>query len=367
MLPAMLRFRPTPTSARRPWYYDLVSMVGIGLVVGLMLYLMRGRGFWIGMAYSMGISLSIGYSIGLLQMLVCRWQLRSDPDNEALRSQWPGWPWMLACILLGAVIGHEIGNLLVASLLGHKPYLLIAATPRQLLIGGGFTLLVSLIATLFFYNRERVITLELERAAVQRQAAEAQLRALQSQLEPHMLFNTLAHLRVLIGLRPPEAQAMLDELIAYLRATLQGSRQQLHPLAQEFERVADYLKLMQRRMGARLRVELALPAELAALPVPPLLLQPLVENAIQHGLEPSLDGGLLRISATREGDGLRLTVQDDGIGLTTAPATQGTQFGTEQVRERLATQYGGAARFTLEAVVPSGCRASIWLPLETRS
>lgn len=363
MLTAMLPII-APPAPRRAWYADLLSVAAIGLIVGVMLYLMRGRNFWVGMAYTMGISLCIGYSIGLLQTLLCRWLLRSDPDNPKLRAHWPGWPGMLACVLLGALIGHELGNFIVASLFGHKVFLLIGGTPRQLLFAGGFTLLISVAATLYFYNRERMRDLELEQAAVNRQAAEAQLRALQSQLEPHMLFNTLAHLRVLIGLRPADAQVMLDELIAYLRATLQGSRKQTHPLSQEFERLADYLKLMQRRMGARLRVELELPPELADLPVPPLLLQPLVENAIQHGLEPAMDGGLLRVSAAREGAGLRLVVQDDGVGLAAAPASQGTGFGTQQVRERLATQYGGAARFELEAVAPHGCRASLWLPVE---
>ena len=116
-----------------------------------------------------------------------------------------------------------------------------------------------------------------------------------------MLFNTLAHLRVLIKLRPDD-QAMLDELIAYLRATLQSSRSTSHSLAEEFARLRDYLGLMKRRMGERLRVELDLPEDLAALPVPPLLLQPLVENAIKHGLEPHVEGGLLRVQChPREG------------------------------------------------------------------
>jgi sensor histidine kinase YesM len=367
MLPSMNPLPFVNKRRRRPWYFDLASMLVIGLIVGLMLYLTRGGRFWVGMSYSLGISLCIGYSIGLLQTGVSLWLLRSDPDNEKLQSHWPGWRWMVVCILLGALIGHELGSLAVAKLFGHKVFLLIDATPRRLLIGGGFTLLVSMIATLYFYNRERVHDLELERAAVQRQAAEAQLRALQSQLEPHMLFNTLAHLRVLIKLRPDDAQTMLDELIAYLRATLQGSRKQLHPLAEEFERVDDYLKLMQRRMGARLRVRLELPPELAGAAVPPLLLQPLVENAIQHGLEPHIDGGLLRVSAAREGESLLLQVEDDGAGLLSSQASAGTGFGTQQVRERLATQYGKTAGFELIPATPRGTLARLWLPLEMSS
>ncbi len=360
----MLPFKIRSNGTRRPWYSDLLAILGVGLLVGLLLFVMRGGRFWITMLYSMSIATCIGYSIGLLQHGVARWLLRSDPDNPKLCAGWPGWPWMLGCIAVGTLIGHELGTLLAAGLLGHKPYLLVTASQRQLLLGGGFTLLISLVATAYFYNRERMRDLELERTAVQRLAAEAQLRALQSQLEPHMLFNTLAHLRVLIKLRPDDAQAMLDELIAYLRATLQGSRQQLHPLGREFERVDDYLKLMQRRMGARLRVELSLPPELAQAAVPPLLLQPLVENAIQHGLEPHVDGGLLRVSASRDGDRLLLQVDDDGSGLTQAPPSTGTGFGTQQVRERLFTQYGKTAGFELLPGTPRGTRARLWLPLE---
>lgn len=363
MLPPMQVLRSDP-AARRPWHHELASVLCIGLLVGALLYLIRGRNFWVGMSYAVGISLAIAYSIALLQWLLSRWLLRGDPDNAALQSGWPGWRWMMGCILGGAFIGHEIGNAVVAAVYGHRPYLLIGATPRQWLIGGGFTLLVSLIATLYFYNRERVRKLELERAGIERQAAEAQLRALQSQLEPHMLFNTLAHLRVLIGLRPADAQTMLDELIAYLRATLQGSRRLRQPLSLEFERVADYLKLMQRRMGARLRVELVLPPELAGAQVPPLLLQPLVENAIQHGLEPHIDGGRLRVSALRDGARLCLLVDDDGAGLGHSPASTGTGFGTQQVRDRLATQYGSAAGLELRPGEPRGTQARVWLPLE---
>jgi Histidine kinase len=352
-----------PWRQQYPYLSDLLLTAGIGVVVGLLMYLMRGRNFWIGMVYAMLISLCIGTSIGLLQRAVCRGLLRRNPQgpqHERLKANWPGWPWMAPCVLLGAVIGHEAGSTLAAALLGHAPSGLFSGDARQLLFAGGFTLLMSVAATLFFYSRERLHDLELERAAVQRQAAEAQLTALQAQLEPHMLFNTLAHLRALIKLRPDEAQAMLDELIAYLRATLQASRRPLHPLETEFARLADYLKLMQRRMGARLQVELDLPPELAAVAVPPLLLQPLVENAIQHGLEPHVAGGLLRVSARREGESLLLRVEDNGAGLGARPSS-GTGFGTAQVRERLATQYGQAASLQLEDAAP-GTRSLVRIP-----
>ena len=341
----------------------MLATLGIGTLVGLLMYMMRGKGFWVGMLYAQVISLCIGTTIGVLQRFVCRVLLRSDPDNPRLRAHWPGWPWMVPCVLAGAFIGHEAGTAITAALLGHEPRFMVSGTARQVLFGAGFTLLVSGAATLFFYSRERMHDLELERADQQRLVAQAQLTALQAQLEPHMLFNTLAHLRALIKLRPDDAQAMLDELIAYLRATLTASRTELHPLHTEFARLHDYLRLMQRRMGPRLQLDLQLPPTLAQVAVPPLLLQPLVENAIQHGLEPAIDGGTLRIQARQDGERLVLTVEDDGVGLGAAPASQGTGFGTRQVRDRLATQYGNAAQLALSPVTPHGCRASVTLPL----
>ena len=181
-----------------------------------------------------------------------------------------------------------------------------------------------------------------------------------------MLFNTLANLRVLIGLDASRAQAMLDHLIAFLRSTLSASRQPAHPLADEFRHLDDYLALMAIRMGPRLQVSFDLPPELATLPVPPLLLQPLVENAIKHGLEPKVAGGRIGISARRTGETLSLTVRDTGIGPGAAP-TAGTGFGLVQVRQRLATLHGSAASLTLAPAddADGGTLVTLVLPLPT--
>jgi sensor histidine kinase YesM len=212
--------------------------------------------------------------------------------------------------------------------------------------------------------------------------SDAKLKLLESQLEPHMLFNTLANLRVLIALDPERAQAMLDHLIAFLRATLAGSRHSAHSLADEFARLQDYLELMKIRMGERLQTRLALPADLAAYQVPSLLLQPLVENAIKHGLEPNVDGGLIDVTASRQGDVLVIEVRDTGAGLSdpalrarpalndgdaTNPAAA-SHFGLVQVRERLANLYGKTAALTLETAVDhpdgdGGALATIRIPL----
>ena len=292
-------------------------------------------------------------------------QWRRLPASSATwQSGWAGvWPSTLLCVTLGPPLGQWLADAITG--FDSDPIYNLASRSTQL------TLLVSLLATLAFVavisSRERLASAKAQAEAAERAAAENQLKLLQSQLEPHRLFNTLANLRVLIGLDAAAAQQMLDRLIAYLRATLEASRLPAHPLATEFARVADYLALMAIRMGPRLQVVLDLPPGLAAQPVPPLLLQPLVENAIKHGLEPHVAGGRLVVSAFEDGEMLVLQVRDTGIGLAQAAATAGTRFGLAQVRERLATLYGPRASLTLEAALDGegGTCARVRLPLDT--
>jgi len=227
-----------------------------------------------------------------------------------------------------------------------------------------FTIAAGAVATYHFYARGRATALEAGKAAAERDASQARLMLLQSQLEPHMLFNTLANLRALIGVDPAAAQAMLDRLNDYLRATLAASRATQHPLAAEFDRLADYLALMAVRMGPRLGYVLQLPDDLRALPVPTLLLQPLVENALRHGLDPRLEGGRIEVSAARQGPRLRLAVRDTGVGFDPARAPDASRFGLTQVRERVATAYGGRGQVSVQTAPGAGCTVSIELPLE---
>jgi len=275
----------------------------------------------------------------------------------------PGWPWMAGLVLLGMTLGPIAGTALVSAF-GHSP----STHPLSLDSGMGrtvwlVTLLASVASVVTLSLMERLSHARADAEAARRTAAENQLKLLESQLEPHMLFNTLANLRVLIGIDPPRAQAMLDRLIAFLRATLNASRSTLHPLATEFERIGDYLALMGVRMGARLQTQLSLPDELRDLGVPPLLLQPLVENSVKHGLEPQIAGGRIEVRASRDGEQLLLSVRDSGVGLGRTDNSGDTHFGLQQVRERLHALYGNRASLELQDAAGGGTLARIRLPL----
>ena len=319
-------------------------------------------GFGINWLYSQCIGLAIW---GLIDI----GRLALTPDEQRQ------WRRLFGIVPAGVVLGYLGGTLAGDTLLGKPGKGLAVLQSGQ---GPGLLLMslaVGAVCAYYFMSQARLASVREEAArasaraeAAQRQAAESQLKLLQTQLEPHMLFNTLANLRVLVGLDPARAQTMLDHLIAYLRATLGASRATLHPLQDEFDRLADYLALMAVRMGPRLAFSLDLPDDLRAVPVPPLLLQPLVENSIRHGLEPKVAGGSIHVQAQMQGSRLVLAVTDTGLGCDTAtpPATTAltSGFGLTQVRERLHTCYGAEGAIEIVAIPSGGTRVSVSFPLK---
>jgi two-component sensor histidine kinase len=341
----------------------LLIAVGVCLGIGLLLTMIRGNDAGGNLVYSLCIGLSSWALIESAHRLAARLQRGADSAvDPELGKRWPGGLATSGAVLAGSLLGYTIGATLGNALVGRDmpmPWELRSLSPSGSL---AISLVAGATGTYLLWLRGRLAGERARAEQAQRLAAETRLKLLESQLEPHMLFNTLANLRALIALDPPRAQDMLDRLIDFLRATLAASRAQRHPLAAEFARIADYLALMQVRLGARLRTELALPPELAAVPVPPLLLQPLVENAIQHGIEPHRAGGRITLRARRVGALLELTVHDDGAGLGPAAAHAGRGFGTQQVRERLATLYGDGAVLRLEPAAGGGTLATLTLP-----
>ena len=280
----------------------------------------------------------------------------------------------VALLVTAAPFAHYVGLRIGSAILGlDAPDLAHYLTvPRFSMIL--FTLLAIFALLWVIVTRERIERVKLERSearahaeTVERQALQAQLRLLQAQIEPHMLFNTLANLQGLIAIDPARAGRMLDQLIQYLRATLSVSRMETTTLGQEFAALDAYLGLMQVRMGQRLAYRCLLPAELRAARLPTMLLQPLVENAIVHGLEPKVDGGLVTIEARRRGELLELAVRDNGLGLDAGPARGASGhhgIGVATTRERLQALYGERAGVDLQADAPHGAIARLTLPLE---
>ncbi|WP_444812753.1 sensor histidine kinase [Variovorax jilinensis] len=328
-----------------------LSTVAFSCLIAAALAL-SGRGRW-------DVQLVYSLAIGMISWFVI------DIGRLALSDQslWPHGARGFVLVIVGIATGFFGGNAIGDAYSGAKAFDFLHSHSFASTIV--ITVLAGIAICYFYYSRGKSKYLEGEIALAQRDAADARLKLLETQLEPHMLFNTLANLRALIATDPPRAIAMLDRLNGYLRVTLSGSRALSHPLAAEFERLSDYLELMAVRMGDRLRFVLELPDALRAVPVPPLMLQPLVENSIRHGLEPKVEGGQVTVRARQDGKRLVIELIDTGVGIDApagdAPSAGG--FGVAQVRERLETIYGAEASLALSTPPGGGVCATIVLPL----
>ena len=209
--------------------------------------------------------------------------------------------------------------------------------------------------------RAQAATATAAEEGLKRQLAEAQLKMMQAQVEPHFLFNTLASVDYLIETDPGRASTMQKNLIQYLRAALPQMRQGSTTLGKEIALCRAYLEILKVRMDDRLQFVINVPQGLASAQFPPMMLQSLVENAIKHGLEPKAEGGALTISADISHGMLRVTVADTGLGFG-GGATAGSGVGLSNVRERLAALYGARAKLQVEANMPSGTIAIIEVP-----
>jgi signal transduction histidine kinase len=301
-----------------------------------------------------------------LTMVACVVLLRRQRRFEQLAT---GTRWLLIGVIAiptGYLLGHQIAFVLLGEPMRMVGYHHISVVPLL------FTVLVGGLGLRYFAIREQLAREAAARAEAQRLAVETQLRLLRTQLEPHMLFNTLANLRGLVREDADRAESMIDRLIVYLRGTLAASQTESVPLGREFAQLRAYLEIMSLRMGPRLTWQLDLPAALESTPVPPMLLQPLVENAIKHGLEPKVGPGHIEVVARATDAGIEIRVDDNGLGLPVfehdnphddAPARpEQSGYGLRHVRERLQAVYGSAARLDLERRHPTGVRSVVFLP-----
>jgi len=209
-------------------------------------------------------------------------------------------------------------------------------------------------------SRRRLEAERARAARMQAELAEARLQVLRTQLQPHFLFNTLNAISALALDDPHLARAMIARLGDFLRLTLAQSGSEELPLACELQGLECYLEIQRLRFQDRLAVHVDVAQEALAAVVPHLLLQPLVENALQHGLSPRTGAGNLTVSGRRQGAELLLAVEDDGVGLPAGEPREG--FGLANTRDRLRARFGGAARLAVEARPGGGTRASLRLP-----
>lgn len=224
-----------------------------------------------------------------------------------------------------------------------------------------------LIATALYAHRREVAAsrmrheAQLQAVEAGRQETEARLGSLQAQMEPHFLFNTLAHIQRFRSVDAPQGRLMLGALIAYMESALPQMRTRETTLGQEIALVQAYGSVQQLRMGERLRLLIDVPEDLAGARVPTMAVLTLAENAVKHGLGPKREGGTLQVRARAVGGRLEIAVSDDGVGLR---ATSGTGRGLANTRSRLATLHGASARLEITSVAQGGVHAVMYLPLE---
>ena len=318
-------------------------------VIALLLTVIRyGDGFYINFVMSQGIGLSICSAI----LIVHRFSISAGP---ALRA---------ALVVVALIAGSLIGSFLGAFASGMSPSVIFGKHDLwQLLLLG--VIFGSVIAYFFssqdqiLDSRARIQEETIKRLTSEKKAVEANLDRLQAQIEPHFLFNTLSNIRGLVESDPEKGIAMLDDFIQYLRASLSKIRETEADLGQEVDIIRAYLKIFKIRMGDRLQYDINVPERLKSLPFPSMLLQPLVENAIKHGLEPRVEGGNLTVHAESDDGFLRLVITDTGLGLI---KDSNGGLGLSNIRERLQSIYGDGAQLILEENDPEGLKAIVEVP-----
>lgn len=357
-----------PADQRKPLLKRLLIVWAVALPIAVATW-MSHKGD--GLQHRFDVDLVYSYAISTFIWLFT--DVVRYPFKRQLRAQGPYcWPPALQAslmLLIGIPLGYVLGTLVGDAYAGWSTWDLWRQNTNRFVGMVASSVAISVAFVAYFYQRGKA-------DALAQEVTQAQLMLLQSQLEPHMLFNTLAHLRALIGQDTARALAMLDHLDDYLRTTLQASRQPLHPLADEFSRLGDYLSLMAIRMGPRLAFDLDLPPALAATPVPSFVLQPLVENAIRHGLEPVVGGGRIEVQARADGAQLVLTVCDNGCGiselglaesarpLTPDTGKSGPSWGLSHVRQRLHTLYDQRANMHISPLSAGGTCVVLTLPCD---
>jgi hypothetical protein len=342
-----------PSSYRKKVLPSLALTAVFDTIIALFLTILGlGSGFWKVFLFSQSIGLCMCSTI----MAGYYFARRAPVWGQGLM--------LLVTMPVGATAGTWIGCWIV----GIRVSEVFHGGPAPFFQVLFIAFLFGTVITYFFFSRERIARTEAElreeqirRLTLEKKTLETHLRLLQAQIEPHFLFNSLSNVLSLLETDPVKGRAMLLDLTRYLRASLSRTREKTTTLGQEMELVRAYLDIQKVRMGERLRYSMDIPDLLSRQPFPPMLVQPLVENAVKHGLEPKVDGGAVFVRVEPGTDSLRLVVEDTGCGLAEGA---GAGIGLSNVRGRLEALYNGKGRLVLEENRPSGLRVIMEIPHE---
>ena len=339
------RSRLVPTRAQ----LTLVVVLAVVVALGLLPLTMNHYGELLGETLFVGMVLLFGYTVAgaWRQTLIPRWVAQVIGIAIGAGAA----PLIVQLVSVGGDFSAFIGS--IHRVHGYMLVVFCAA-------------IIGLVMALGALYRERdaqaraeALQFALERETLQRQAADARLRLMTAQVEPHFLLNTLANVQQLVESGSPQAAPVFGSLINYLRAAMPKLKEQSATLGDEERLVRAYLELMLMRMPDRLRFTIDIAPGLRALQFPQMALLTLVENAIRHGIDPGCDGGRIEVGARPDGDEIQLWVADTGVGLSEAA---GTGTGLRNLRERLLAAYGPRASVVLTEQVPHGVRADLRLP-----
>ncbi len=296
--------------------------------------------------------------------------------NRRLIARWGwkelGWrrliPRLIAAALGMAITWIVVGDGLLHGLLGEpwpKDYSLLLALTLNM-VNGTFLYSAWLCLYFFYHVYDRLNRSEIERFQLMTSVKEAELRALKSQVNPHFIFNSLNSLRALIDEDPARARTAVTQLANLLRYSLKSGQLETVPFEEELGVVNDYLALEQVRHEERLRLRLDIEPEALQLPIPPMLLQTLVENAVKYGISPRAEGGEIAIVARNERGALRIQVSNPGE-LALEARTSSTGLGLRNAAERLRLIFGEHATLRLRSDEPARVVAEAIIPLPARS
>ena len=335
--------------------------VGAALALPIGFCMMFINGLLRGRMFDLFSCLCVAYSMLAIRRGIEKLMSRTSIDAVSQAGDWRAALILNVIAILGTVLGTAVSLSAYSWITGKNGWESFFTHGAAQTVFLAFVMVI--VAANWFSWRLRV-----RQDTLLHQTMEAQLRLLQAQIEPHFLFNTLANVQSLMDRDAPRAKQMLETFTDYLRASLGQLRNTDSTLGTELAMIRSYLELLQIRMGERLQFEIDASEEALAATLPTLMLQPLVENAIDHGLEPKVEGGRVRVRAQVVDGRLDIRVEDDGLGLDIArrPRRHGTGMALSNIRERLHTRYGFAAALTLSPQAV-GMVASLSLPYQPQA